>query len=552
MNTADANAAAQAPTPRCTLVGAVSLAVIAFVMLTTVRDYGLTWDEEFQSVYGELVLSWFRSGFREDTALVYKNLYLYGGFFDVLAQLFARLSPWDLYEDRHLVNVAFALLALAGTWRLGTLMLGDRGGVFAMALTALTPMFYGHSFNNPKDIPFAALFVWTLCQVFETARSLPVISKWATAKLTICLGLVLAIRPGGIFVFGYVVLWWALSLVRAGRVTRPAVLHAGGRLAIVLLGAWIIMLSAWPWAQVDPIMNPLRGMKNAVRFSFTGTTLFFGQQVPARPAPLSYLPTWFALQLPETYLVAAGAGIVGYLARRRRKAEKDLGETGQRWGIARLTWLLHSPTSTAALWFLTFVVLFPIATAVILRSTLYDAVRHFLFLIPPLAVLAAAGIHSGLRPPVPRLGRATIAFALLATAALTVHDMVVLHPYESVYFNRLVAGGLPGAAGRFETDYWGNSYREAVEWVMTNVPGDAIRIANCSHPLQTAYYLRGPSGARFVSVPFDATSDLLLATTRWDCHRKAGARVLHTVERQGVALAYVLDLRPPQSGSSHE
>jgi hypothetical protein len=39
--------------------------------------------------------------------------------------------------------------------------------------------------------------------------------------------------------------------------------------------------------------------------------------------------------------------------------------------------------------FLAFVVLFPILAAILLRSTLYDAVRHFLFVIPPLAVLAA-------------------------------------------------------------------------------------------------------------------------------------------------------------------
>ena len=121
--------------------------------------------------------------------------------------------------------------------------------------------------------------------------------------------------------------------------------------------------------------------------------------------------------------------------------------------------------------------------------------------------------------------------------------MVALHPYQSVYFNRLIAGGLPGVSGRFETDYWGNSYREATEWVMTNVPGDGIRIANCSNALQSSYYLRRPRGARFVPVAVEDHPDLLLATTRWDCHRQAAARVLHTVERQGVALSYVLDLR---------
>ena len=207
--------------------------------------------------------SWSSPGFSRALAIrlpcIYKNLYLYGGFFDVLAQLFARMSPLDLYEDRHLANIAFAILGLGGTWRLGTLVLGNRGGVLAMVLTALTPMFYGHSFNNPKDIPFAAVFVWTLCHLYEAARPVSKTSTWAIAKLAISFGALLAIRPAGMFFLAYIMLWWSLSLLRAGS-TRAGMWFAPPvPLVIVLLGAWTLMLSLWPWAQVDPIINPLTG-----------------------------------------------------------------------------------------------------------------------------------------------------------------------------------------------------------------------------------------------------------------------------------------------------
>ena len=499
-------------------IGLVLLAVIALLMLATVRDFGLTWDEDFHSTYGEYVLAWFESGFNDVRALGFKNSYIYGALFDVIAQLFARLSPLGLYEDRHLVNVGFGILALAGTRRLGTLLLGARGGVVAMCLTALTPMFYGHSFNNPKDIPFAALFVWTLVYLYESAQRMPAIFTRATTKLTLSLGALLATRPAGIFFVAYIFIWWALSLRRAGASQRD-VHRAIGGLVLVIVGGWLLMLTCWPWGQVSPIIHPIAGIAMASRFSYAMTTLFFGQQVPALHPPLSYLPTWFALQLPETYFVALAAAIVGCLFARRCTPRMDLT-------------------------FLGFVVAFPVATAMILHSTLYDGVRHFLFVIPPLAILAAAGIESGLGPSVPRAIRTLIAGVVVVAALVTASDMVVLHPYESVYFNRIVAGGLPGVKGRFETDYWGNSYREATEWVIANVPGDRIRIANCSNPLQTSYYLRGPEGARFVPVSKDDHPDLLLATTRWDCDRRADARVLHKVERQGVALSYVLDLRP--------
>jgi hypothetical protein len=332
------------------------------------------------------------------------------------------------------------------------------------------------------------------------------------------------------FFLVYILLLWSWALWRARPVGRAGAVRAAIALTLVVSGAWVLMLSSWPWGEVSPILNPLRSVRDAVRFSFVGTTLFFGQQVPARMPPLSYIPVWFGLQLPEFYFVAAVAAVVAFVFRRR------FSSGDRRWSMC------NSESSGIELGFLAFAVLFPIATAMTLRSTLYDAVRHFLFVIPPLAVLAAAGIESGLRPPVPRPVRVLIACAAITAAALTVRDMIALHPYQSVYFNRVVAGGLKGAAGRFETDYWGNSYREATEWVVQNVQGERIRVANCSNPLQSSYYLRGPSGARFIPVPIEARHDILLATTRWDCHRKSG-RVLHTVERQGVPLAYVLDLR---------
>jgi hypothetical protein len=131
---------------------------------------------------------------------------------------------------------------------------------------------------------------------------------------------------------------------------------------------------------------------------------------------------------------------------------------------------------------------------------------------------------------------------MVVALTVTIRDMVSLHPYQAVYFNRLFAGGLAGADGRFDTDYWGSSNREAVQWVVRNVAGDGIRIANCSHPRQFSYYLEG-GPSRFIPVSIQGRPDIILATTRWNCHRQPGARVLHAVERQGVALAYVLDVR---------
>src|SRR3954471_20795626 len=81
-------------------------AVLAIVILTTFRDYGISWDEQLQNTYGEKLLSYYVSGFKDRSAFSYINLFLYGGFFDLLAALLNLVSPFETYETRHLLGGA--------------------------------------------------------------------------------------------------------------------------------------------------------------------------------------------------------------------------------------------------------------------------------------------------------------------------------------------------------------------------------------------------------------------------------------------------------------
>src|SRR5689334_10641487 len=67
------------------------LLAIGILMLLTFLNYGLTWDEEVQRIYGDSVLTWYSSFFKDRTALDFTNIY--GGFFEVIAQLAAKVLP---------------------------------------------------------------------------------------------------------------------------------------------------------------------------------------------------------------------------------------------------------------------------------------------------------------------------------------------------------------------------------------------------------------------------------------------------------------------------
>ena len=291
-------------------------------------DYGLTFDEELSRTYAEGILRWFQTlGTDRHDALEFRNLYFYGGFFEVLAQSVGRNFPAGVFEGRHLVNVLFGLLGVWGTRRLGTVVGGARAGFWAGLFLLVNPVYYGHSFNNPKDIPFAALSAWALVAMFEATRAIPKVRWTQVVGTGVATGLMLGVRPGGVFFFGYMVILWSSGLLMALRQTGARWKECRGDVGRLLLNvaavaavSWIVMLAFWPFGQIAPLSNPLRAMRETTNFGWAGPVLLNGNFELSTDLPWTYLPTYFAISLPEFYylglLCGVSAAAVAILRRR--------------------------------------------------------------------------------------------------------------------------------------------------------------------------------------------------------------------------------------------
>ncbi|MEA2955820.1 MAG: hypothetical protein QOJ58_1320, partial [Alphaproteobacteria bacterium] len=140
------------------ILDALALLVVGIVgvlALVTFRDYGLCWDDYAHAEYGDLLLKLYASGFSDQRALSWVNLYYYGGGFDLLAAFAAKLLPFTLFETRRLIGAAVGIIGLLVTWRIGRRTGGPLAGLMALVLLAACPLYYGHMFMNPKDSPFA-------------------------------------------------------------------------------------------------------------------------------------------------------------------------------------------------------------------------------------------------------------------------------------------------------------------------------------------------------------------------------------------------------------
>ena len=66
---------------------------------------------------GDLLVSFYTSGFADKRALSFVNLYMYGGGFDLFAALTAKVLPFTVFETRRLIGAAVGLVGLIVVWR---------------------------------------------------------------------------------------------------------------------------------------------------------------------------------------------------------------------------------------------------------------------------------------------------------------------------------------------------------------------------------------------------------------------------------------------------
>jgi hypothetical protein len=467
---------ASGPARRLRRAGPVLLVLAGIVFALVFTDYGITWDEDVQSTYGELVLDYFASGGRDQRCNEYSNLFYYGPLFESLAAVAYRLAGGWKYEIRHALIGLTALLTLAAVWRFGRLFGSVTVPFFAVLALLMMPRFVGHAFNNSKDIPFACAFAWALVGIGR----LLVRRRWSWADVLLCgvgIGLALSIRVGAILTLpmlagGAIASAWLLPDERL-RWRERLIERSLKSLAIVVV-AWAIMTLGWPWAHGGPVTRPFAALAEMSSFSFSYTMLFGGELVRGDELPRHYLPTYLAIVTPLATLVLAGLGLA-ISAWRQLARPRDPGNV---------------PASLVQLW-----LVFPLAYVVVARPNVYDGIRHFLFVLPALGLLC--GLGAGWI--VERVGRGRdmlVAGLLVVVLVFTLRDHVLLHPYQSSYFNGLV-GGVRRAWRSYDTDYWASSYREAMLWILREArerPGDEIVVVVACNEYNrpcAGYYLEG-------------------------------------------------------------
>ena len=309
-------------------------------------------------------------------------------------------------------------------------------------------------FFTPIDIPFMFAMTWATLAIMLMA--VPIIPMWpATVATGLLTGLAIATRSSGLITHVYLIGAMSLcaveAVLRSGRSAGRDLVRIGERTLSAIVIAWLTAIALWPWLQVG---NPITQFAEAFLYFANHPSSWefphWGELVRTTALPWSYVPAQLLVRLPEGFLLLLGVAALSGIASVVTVLRFGLVPSSQ----PRLSRLKEAVLVTAQarqpliVWA---AALLPIAAIILQHSTLYDGIRHVLFLIPMLAVVASFGFLrlSSLLRRFP-MTTAAVAGAYVGHAVLA---FVLLHPLQYATFN-VFAGGVIGAYGRFEQDYW--------------------------------------------------------------------------------------------------
>ena len=438
-------------------VFAAAFVVLAAAGVAVVDDYGVTWDEHAQIAISEA--NWrYIAGVDEELSLRSGIDVYYGVAFELpLLLLKEALGLADLRHFlllRHAASHAVYLAAAVLCGLLARRLVGSSAlALFAVAVFALQPRLYAHSFFNSKDIPTLALFaacLWLAWRAFrrDTAGAFLLCGACAAALVN------LRIAAGLAFAAVVAAARGLDILLASGRDERRRAAVGVGAFAAALVAVFYA-ISPWLWADPGVFAHAVSRM---ARHPLDLFVLFQGEAIHVSEPPARYFPVWFAVSTPP---VAIAFGLCGAAFALRR-------------GFVRPGAALRN---TPARFVLLLAVCWagPISAAALLEAHAYNGWRHLYFIAAPFCVLAVLGLRDLARAARRKAGAGgagavhALAAAGVAAAALSI---VLLHPRQQVYFNLLEDRTTPHRLrDRYEIGYWGIAFRTGIERALGERPG---------------------------------------------------------------------------------
>jgi len=331
-------------------------------------------------------------------------------------------------------------------------------GLDGVLLLFLTPRMFAESFYNTKDIFFMSLVIFSIYAALNFLEN-------KTYKNAILFAFISALmidtRILGLYFPLLISLIYVIDLLRRDFSEKKDILS----FFIFLFFIPFLIVIFWPFLWNSPIENFVSVFKNLSDLDIEVYNLYFGEHILARNVPWHYIPVWICITTPLFYLFFF---IVGFIFISRR--------------LIKRLFKIKSNESYDDLWrgnkelydlIFLFNFLIPLFVVIVLDSPVYDGWRHLYFIYPSLLMISLYGINF-INLFIFKKNKKFFYIFLIILFLPTSLWIFKNHPNQNVFFNILAKKNFNE---KFEMDYWGNSNKSALEFIINNNAG-VIKITN--------------------------------------------------------------------------
>ncbi|MFZ4740808.1 MAG: tetratricopeptide repeat protein [Bacteroidales bacterium] len=429
---------------------------LLFIMPIMSFDAGISGDENEHYTQSEKVFKYYSSLGSDTSSLESPSLKLYGQSFDLIAITAIKAFNIDkIYETRHLINSIFGWMAILFTALIAVELIGWRAGLIGLFLMFISPGFLGHSFNNPKDIPFAMAYIMSLYFMIKWLKEMPRPTIKTSFMVAFAIAIGISIRIGGLLSIAY----FGLFVIMYFIFVQGKIIHFFAKenysnikrafiyVAIITALGYFMGLLLWPYGIEAPLKNPINALSDMTNFAVSLRQIFEGKQVWSDNVPWYYLSKYILITVP-IIVVFGFALFFGQFFMKPKKLR------------------------TLLLFMLVFAVAFPLFYIVWKKSNVFGGWRHTMFVYPPIVAMAAIGIGQFFNIFRKKIFVYITLALILALSYNPIRHIIVNYPHEYVYYNEF-EGGIKAAYGNYELDYYVHSLKKASEWVKENATKDA-------------------------------------------------------------------------------
>ena len=328
--------------------------------------------------------------------------------------------------SKHVVTFTSFFLSGIIIYLIFNLLLNNENfSVLSTTLYYLYPYLFGHALFNPKDIPF--LSTWLICTYFiiKLVKNLfdkKIISKKFLFFFSIATAFLISIRIVGLIIFlQYLIFILVLLEFKKIKINEFIKLNFKNIIFFISLVIFFTYLfNPIFWLNPYEIINSIKTMGN---YSQELCTLTLGNCMPSLNLPSSYYFIWFFFKLP---LIALLGLFIYPLVEKKISNKKFL-------KIPLLSLLIT---------------IFSILILLIIKNvSLYDEIRHIMFLIPLIFIIGLTHIYI--------LNKKFFYISGTLTILLFAVENVSINPYQYTWLNSF--SKFYNIEKKFELDYWGVS-----------------------------------------------------------------------------------------------